>query len=68
MHRKSTISLNLVSEVDIIFIYIYVSIHVLILLRTNFLGIFSSSFRIKLIFTIKDCIIILFLQHSLYGK
>ena len=40
-------NMNLVSEVDIIFIYIYVSIHVLILLRTNFLGIFSSSFNLE---------------------
>ena len=60
MHRKLTICLNLVSEVDIIFIYVYVTIHILILLATNFLVIFSSSFRIKLIFTIKYCIFIFF--------
>ena len=48
MNIKLSISLNLVSKVDIPFIYNNVIIYVLILLRTNFLVFVSSLFNIKI--------------------
>ena len=60
MNIKLSRSLNLVSKVDIPFIYNNAIIYVLILLRTNFLVFVSSLFNIKINLLEKKCILIYF--------